>query len=249
MKRRSSGLLLIGALILAVGAGFGAVQVVRGYSETVPAIVAARDIPPYTRLDPSMLKVEEVPLVGLPPDVFRLPGDERPATDTRQLAGQYTAVHVLKGDVIRTTHLAQVKGDRSLMSARLSALGRKDLRAFALPFDPQSAVGGEVRDGDRVDIVASVRIESPTGTVGVGKVIARNVLVLKAVKESEGSGTLVLALTPSEIEDVAFALSSGRLMFALNPYETDEQAAVTPGVTGKAWLEKYGFLVPVEPGR
>jgi hypothetical protein len=38
-------------------------------------------------------------------------------------------------------------------------------------------------------------------------------------------------------------------MFALNPYETDEQAAVTPGVTGRAWLEKYGFPVPVQPGR
>jgi len=249
VRRRSSSLLLVGALVLAVAAGFAAVQVVKGFSETVPAIVAVRDIPPFTRLDPSMLKVEEVPVAGLPEDVFKLPGDTKPATDTRQLAGQYTAVHVLKGDVIRISHLVQVKGDRSLMSARLSALGRKDLRAFALPFDPQSAVGGEIRDGDRVDIVASVRIDTPSGAVGVGKVIARNVLVLKAVKGSEGNGTLVLALTPSEIEDVAFALSSGKLMFALNPYETDEQAAVTPGVTGRAWLEKYGFPVPVQPGR
>jgi len=233
-RRRSSGFLLFLALLLALGAGFAAVEVVRGFSETVDAIVAVQDIPPFTRITPSMVKVAEVPRVSLPDDVFR-------GTDVRALAGQYTAVHVLKGDVIRQSHLAQVKGDRSVMSARLSALGRPDVRAFAIPYDRETAVGGEVKDGDRVDIVASVKIDTPSGQVGVGKVVARNVLVLKAVPAgTEGKGVLVLALTPTEIEDIAFAMSSGRLMVALNPYETDEQAAVTPGVTGRLWLEKYG---------
>ena len=248
-RKRSSGMLLILACVLAVGAGFAATAAVRSYSETVSAIVAARDIPPYTRLTADMLKVEDVPKASLPADVVRTPGTKEPCTDVRAVVGKYSAVSILQGDVVRGRHLADVKGERGVMSARVSSLGRGDLRAFGVPYDSETAVGGEVNDGDRVDIVASVRIESPSGNVGVGKVVARNVLVIKNVRSGqEGKGVLVVALTPAEIEDIAFALSSGRLMFALNPYETDEQAAATAGVTGRSWLEKYGFGAPPAPG-
>ncbi|MGB9880286.1 MAG: RcpC/CpaB family pilus assembly protein, partial [Anaerolineae bacterium] len=121
-------------------------------------------------------------------------------------------------------------------------------RAFALPYDALTGVGGEVQDGDRVDIVASVKIESTGGQVGVGKIIGRNVLVLKASRGQEGDkGTVILALTPSQIEDIAFALTSGQIRLALNPYVTDEQAANTEGVTGRLWLEKFGFKFSEQP--
>ncbi|MEW6048416.1 MAG: Flp pilus assembly protein CpaB [Bacillota bacterium] len=247
-KRKSSFLLLLLAVVLALGAGGAAVMAVKSYSETVPAIVAARDIPRFTRLTAEMLAVEEVPKASLPEDVIREPGQAGPSTDLRSLLGKYTSVEVLRGDVLRRAHLAEVRGERGLMTARVSALGDGALRAFAVPYSPETAVGGEVREGDRVDIIASVKIDAPAGQVGVGKIVARNVLVLAASKPGgESSGVLVLALRPPEIEDIAFAMSCGRLLFALNPYETDEQAAVTPGVTGRSWLEKYGFETPGPP--
>lgn len=241
-KRRSSLVLLLLAVVLALGAGGAAVMAVKSYSETVPAIVAVRDIPRFARLEADMLAVRDVPKASLPEDVVREPGQPVPSIDVRSLVGRYTGVEVLRGDVLRQAHLAEVRGERGLMAARVSSLGDGSLRAFAVPYTAETAVGGEVREGDRVDIIASVKIDAPSGQVGVGKIVARNVLVLSATKPAgENSGVLVLALRPPEIEDIAFAMSCGRLLFALNPYESDEQAAVTPGVTGTSWLQKYGF--------
>ncbi len=235
-SRKGSVLFLVIAVGLALAAAVAAVGVVRSFSETAPVVVAVKDIPPYTMVKKDDLKVANVPRVSIPKDaVFKV----------QEVEGRYFRAPVLANEVVRKGRIADVRGDRGLMSARLTELGRKDLRAFALPYDSVSAVGGEIRDGDRVDIVASVKIDAGGQQVGVGKIVARNVLVLKATKGGgEEKGALIVALTPSQIEDIAFALTSGQLRFALNPYETDETAAETKGVTGRAWLEKYGFYGP-----
>lgn len=237
MKRKNGGILfMLIAVALGVAAAFLAVQTVRSFNETGKAVVAVRDLPPYTLLKPEDVKLVDVPAATVAQDAVR---------SLKEINGRYLASPVLAGEVLRKGRLAEVRGDRGLMAAKLSALSRPDLRAFALPWDGQSAVGGKIKDGDRVDIVASVKIDGgqATGSVGVGKIVARNVEVLEVTKGSEGDkGSLIVALTPPQIEDIAFALTSGQLRFALNPYQTDEGAAATQGVTGKAWLEKYGFI-------
>lgn len=232
-KRNSGALFLVLAVALALAAAFSAVKVVRSFNETAEVVVAARDIAPYTAIVKDDVKVVDYPTAAVPPDAIR---------DVKEAVGKFLKSEVLVGEPLRTARLAETQADKSLMSARLSELGRPDLRAFALPWDPQAAVGGDIVDGDRVDVAASVKIDSGTGSIGVGKIVARNVLVLKVVKPSgSDKGSLVVALTPSQIEDIAFALTSGQLRYALNPFNTDESAADTPGVTGSSWLTKYGF--------
>jgi Flp pilus assembly protein CpaB len=110
-------------------------------------------------------------------------------------------------------------------------------------------VGGKIVPGDRVDIIASVKMDSQLGTVGFGKVVGANVLVLDVSQPSQGSrGSLTVALIPAQIEDIAFALSSGTISFALNPYNTNVQAAVTTGVTGQDWLLRHGYLTAPATG-
>lgn len=236
MKRKNSAILfLLIAVMLGVAAAFLSVQTVRSFNETGKAVMAVKDLPPYALLKPEDVKLVDMPAASVPLDAVQ---------SLKEVNGRYLASPVLAGEVLRKGRLAEVRGDRGLMAAKLSALSRPDLRAFALPWDAQSAVGGKIKDGDRIDIVASVKIDGGSaGSVGVGKIVARNVEVLEVVKGSEGDrGSLIVALTPPQIEDIAFALTSGQLRFALNPYNTDEGAAATQGVTGKAWLEKYGFI-------
>lgn len=234
MRKRGSGaLFLVLAVALALAAAFSAVRVIRSFNETTEVVVAARDIAPYMAIVKDDVKVVDYPSAAVPPDAIR---------DIKDAVGRFLKSEVLVGEPLRMARLADTQTDKSLMSARVSELGRPDLRAFALPWDPQAAVGGDILDGDRVDVVASVKIDSGTGSIGVGKIVARNVLVLKVFKPSgSDKGSLVVALTPSQIEDIAFALTGGQLRYALNPFNTDEHAADTPGVTGSSWLAKYGF--------
>lgn len=238
MKKQRSGMffLLLGVLA-AAGAAILAVRIIQGFNETVPVVVAVKDLAPYQQVGRDDIKVADVPAVSVPKDSISKP---------EQVVGRYTRDTVFTGEIIRVKRLAEPRGDRGLLAAQVTDLKDPALRAFALPFDPASAVGGEIRAGDRVDIIASVRIDAGAGlSVGVGKIVAANVQVLRLTgggSDSGGKGTLIVALKPDQIEDIAFALTSGQLRFALNPYSADVAATQTQGVTGRAWLEKYGFL-------
>ncbi len=236
MTTRGKGMLYLTAFVAAgLVAAWLAVRTVRSFSETEEVVIAIRDLLPYTQVAADGIKVVEMPSISVPPDAIR---------DPKELAGRYLRDTILAGEIARKARVADTQGDR-LLGAQLTMLKDPSLRAFALAFDPASAVGGKIRPGDKVDIIASVKIEAGQGlSVGVGKIVAQAVNVLQ-VNQIDGGGngsTLVLALKPEQIEDIAFALTSGYLRFALNPYNSDPTAAQTQGVTGRAWLAKYGFL-------
>jgi len=223
---------LVLSVFFAVLAGIVFVNYTSEFNESVSVPVAAVDIGPYQKITATMIKTVEIPRISLPKDAL---------TKVDDIVGRWTNATILAGETIRSARLASVSGQDSVLAAKLTSLGKPDLRAFALPWEPETAVGGEIVPGDRVDIIASVRMESQKGTIGFGKIVGRNVLVLDVVKPSQGKPSLIVALTPQEIEDIAFALTSGTVRFALNPYDTDEQAAVTIGVTGEDWLVRHGF--------
>lgn len=234
-KKAGNALFLLAAVCFALGAAYMTVQTIRGFNEVAPVVVAARDIPPYTQVTRDDVKVADVPTAAIPSDAI---------TKLDAIVGKYLKSPVYKGDVIRAARIATVTGPDSLMSAKVTELGRPDLRAFALPYTAENGVGGEIKAGDRVDIVASVKMDTPNGQVGCGKIVGRGVPVLTAQLGGQNStGTIIVALTPQQIEDIAFALTSGQVRFALNPYNADEKAAETTGVTSQDWLAKYGFVV------
>lgn len=223
------------AVLLGLLAAFTAVSIIKKYTDTVQVVVAAKDIPAYKKITLDDLKVVELPKIAVPKDY---------TNSISELQGKYLMIPVSAGDVVRTSKIADQKTD-SLLAAKLTHLKDPSLRAFALPYTKESGVGGEINEGDRIDIIASVKIETSGGLVGVGKTVAHNVLVLKVEKPNDaGQGILIVALTPQQIEDIAFALTSGTLRYSLNGYETDAQASETQGVTGADWLERYGFWLP-----
>lgn len=241
MRQRSGLIFLVLGVLAAALAGYVAMQITQASSRTVPVVVALRDLAPYQRVTVADVQMRDWPMASVPADAARRIED---------VVGRYTRDAIYAGEVIRGRRLA-AGGESGLLAADLTDLKDPTLRAFALPYDAESAVGGQLHPGDRVDLVASVRIDTGKGVfLGVGKIIAANVRVLRVdpAKNSTGDpkGTVTVALKPDQIEDVAFALTSGQLRFALNPYNTDVAAARTEGVTGKAWLDKYGFSAAVQ---
>ncbi|MGB9866560.1 MAG: Flp pilus assembly protein CpaB [Bacillota bacterium] len=238
MKKQGTVFLIL-AVVMALCAALLVVQFLKRVNETEPVVVAVRDLEAYQLVTRDDVKVQEVPVISVPQDAVRKVED---------IVGQYLRDRVYAGEVVRMARVADVTPGKSVMTARLTALGRPDLRAFSLSYDAETGVGGDIKPGDRVDIVASVKVEAGGTGMGVGKVVARNVLVLDVKQNTElrlGKGSvLVVALTPQQIEDIAFALTSGSIRFALNPLNTDESAAQTQGVTGRQWLERYGFVQP-----
>lgn len=236
MNKRNSGtaFLLVGA-ILAVVAAFLAVSLVRNFNETDRVVIAVRDIQPFQQITADDVQIAEVPKIVIHANTVR---------DPKEVIGFYTKDTIYKGNMIDRRSLAQAKGEQSMLAAQLDTLRDPTIRAFAIPFDASTAVGGEIQPGDRVDIVAQVRIDAGNGIqMGVGKVIAAAVQVLKVSYTGDGKGNLIVALTPTEIENITFAMTSGQLRFALNPLTTDPTAARTPGVTGAQWLRNQGFEI------
>jgi Flp pilus assembly protein CpaB len=98
-----------------------------------------------------------------------------------------------------------------------SAAGVDAGRAITVPVEPQHAVGGELRPGDRVDVIATF----DAGTLEArSAVLARSVEVLGLVS-AEGLGFgddsvigVTLSVSPDEAARLAFALRSGDIDIA-----------------------------------
>jgi len=234
-KQKNNLIYFLLSLVAAAFAAIIGVRTINAFMETTPVVVAVRDIEPFQKITADDITIRDVPTIMV---------NEYTVLNREEVVNAYTKSAIYRGQVLDKRALARAQGEQSMLAAQLNSLNDPTIRAFAIPYDASTAVGGEIRAGDRVDIIAQVKIDAGGGvSMGVGKVIAAAVQVLKVVPQGEGKGNLILALRPTEIENIAFAMTSGTLRFALNPLQTDPTAAKTPGVTGAQWLQNQGFTV------
>src|SRR6266542_2738408 len=188
---------------LAVVFGLAAFLVVRGYSERVRAmapslgppaavLVAAADLPRGATLEPGMLRAQTVPSNFAPRGAVR---------DEARAAGRILLAGLSEGEVLTDTRLA------SAGAGPIAALVPDGFRAV-----------------DRVDLLASYPTgRRPTETVAVALPV---LAVLGATDPSagvadaaatEGTRTLVLLVTPSQAESLAYATAFAALSIAIEP--------------------------------
>lgn len=232
------------SVALAAIAAVVAVYSVRVATHLVPVVVAARDIDAYSEITPMSVRMEEVPAGAVTADTLR---------SLDEAAGKYARTAILAGTPVRKANLATA-GGHGLLAAQLTDMKAPEMRAFAIPYTPDTAVAGRITPGDRVDVVAAVRVESASGTVSMAKIIAAGVEVLDVTQQSataDTKQTVVVAVTPAQAEDIAYALVAGSVRLALNPYNSDLTAATsTHGVTGATFLASHGLqVVPVPASR
>lgn len=233
VKERSGGMMiLVVSIVAGLVAALLSVGFLRGVAKTTTVLVATQEIQAFTPLTPSMFSAQQMPSAAVSADAI---------TDPAALAGRYARTLLLPGTVVRMGHLAIASGNAGPLSAKLTETGEPSMRALAIPVDNATAVGGTIQPGDRVDVIAAVRIERQNGPATTfSKIIARGLPVLHRTEPDNSSkGTVVVQVTPEQAEEIAYAQLAGTIYLATVPYRTEAQVEPTPGVTPDSFILRH----------
>jgi Flp pilus assembly protein CpaB len=148
------------------------------------------------------------------------------------LAGKIATRDIYPGEQITAADFAS---DADPLRGELTG----DQRAIAVPIDSAHGLIGEVRAGDKVDVLAS--FDPAASTTGRGqpelRTLVQNVLVLNAPSggsnpTSNGTQNLTVRVTAEQAAQVAFAADNGKVWFVLRPpagATNDPPSSVTLG--------------------
>ena len=237
MKRRLVGILA--SLLMATVGTFALISYVQSAKDEalageqlVDVLVVAR---PITKGTPAggiaaMVETAQVPVK------VRAVGA---VTNLAGLDGQVAAVDLVPGEQVVSSRFVSAQ-----VAAGVAEVPADKLQV-TVSLDPTRAVGGRVRSGDRVGVVASINV-SPDGAAGaetthliLHKVVVASVQaeqklpeVAEGTADPAGSRTptlaptgnllVTLALDAPSVERVVFAAERGTLWLALEPAEAPE---------------------------
>ena len=157
-------------------------------------VVVTGDVAPGERIDRGDLALVAIDLPA---------AQRRHAfTDLRVLVGATALAPLVDGQLVQSSDVAKPVGapERAQVSVRVES---------------GSAVGGDLRAGDRVDVIATYTSggEPETTTISRGAIVVK-VLADDARVGSGGSVVVVLAVRPDELEPIASAAAAGHVTIA-----------------------------------
>lgn len=187
---------------------------VRSDETNVPVFVAQKDIPAGTSgseiVRKGLLEKGEVVRRNVVPGAI-----SNPAQIEELLATQ----PIYAGEQITTRRFA-TPAQRGI-KAQLTGT----MRAFQVPGDEHQLLAGTVKAGDRVDVVASIKVD-PDRDVFVTRIVLRDIEVLKAatsavsgpkVTQSAESTSVLLAVTDTQVQKLFHVIKHGEWSLELRP--------------------------------
>lgn len=183
-----------GFLVAASATGIFAAWSATSSGPTARYVVVTADVAPGERIEASDLALAGVDL----------PRSQRRVsfTDIGSIVGATALAPLVDGQLVQTSDVAKPVGapERAQVSLRL---------------EPGAAVGGELRAGDVVDVIATYT----AGGEPVTSTISRGAQVVKVLRDEQrvgsgGSIVLVLAVRPDELEPIASASTAGHVTIA-----------------------------------
>ncbi|MBL0915718.1 MAG: Flp pilus assembly protein CpaB [Sphingopyxis sp.] len=229
-------MLIVGALVIAIGAAFGVNQMMRGAAAPQARAAAAPEINgPMILVATRQLPVGTI--IG--PDSFRFQPWPKELVEKAYFMKEKTDVNTLVGTVVRypiTAGQPLTQGalvhpdDRGFLAAALGP----GMRAVTVKVSQEQGVAGFVFPGDRVDVVLAQEIEIEDGgsypdkQLFTAETIVRNVRVLATDQRFDAEdetgktpvrtfGSVTLEATPEIAEKIAVAQNMGKLSLALRP--------------------------------
>lgn len=190
-------------------------------SATVPVIVASRDIAFGEAIDPQMLTTIDWPREAVPAGVYNdaavlLPADGADPRRARRAISQ--------GDPLRVATISDF-GEKVTIVQTLSP----NTRAMAIKVDAETAVGGFVTPGDRVDVV----LTQGRGEALSAVTILQNIRVVgvdqKADETNEAPNvarTVTVEVSAEQGQRLALAQKAGTLSLTLRSLDDNEAAAL-----------------------
>ncbi|MDK2761367.1 MAG: Flp pilus assembly protein CpaB [Sphingopyxis sp.] len=229
-------MLIVGALVIAIGAAFGVNQMMRGAAAPPARAAAAPDI-----TGPMILVATRQLPVGtiIGPDSFRFQPWPKELVEKAYFMKEKTDVNTLVGTVVRypiTAGQPVTQGalvhpdDRGFLAAALGP----GMRAVTVKVSQEQGVAGFVFPGDRVDVLLAQTIEVKEGSsypddqIYTAETIVRNVRVLATDQRYDAEdetgktpvrtfGSVTIEATPELAERIAVAQSMGQLSLSLRP--------------------------------
>lgn len=162
-----------------------------------------------------------------------------------QVPKRYTADTVIKSldDYKGQITIASISRGEQLTAGKLRPADQSEVAyrldpgkiAVSIPVDEVTGVGGEIKTGDHVVVLAT--FTPGPGGVDLSRVLLTGVEVLAAGGEGRGGApaasqkrTITLALTPADAEKLVFAEEKGKVWIGLAPVKPQD-AAPTGGQT------------------
>ncbi|WP_128892002.1 Flp pilus assembly protein CpaB [Erythrobacter sp. HKB08] len=225
---RKKLVLLLGALIIAVGTALAARSMFAGASapvaEAAPPVpqgpkvlVAQRQLPVGTIITADAINFQQWP-EELVQDAYFIDGE----SDVSQLLGTVVRHPITAGEPVTQGSLVK-PGDRGFLAAALGP----GMRAVTVPVSDKTGVAGFVFPGDRVDLVLTQTVKGDDDTLRTAETILSNLRVLatdqSTTQETNEAGdtvvktfrTVTLEVTPRIAEKVAVAQTIGTLSLSL----------------------------------
>lgn len=220
------------------------------YQTPIDVVVAAKDLPEETALEPSMLAFAKVPERFAQPYAVKAP---------ERVIGLVTIAPIAAGEQVLTNKLR--RPEEFPESLTLSSVVPKGKRAVTITVNTLSGVGGFVRPGDLVDVVWTLGVPSgnkkepdlitvtlfqdvpvmaverqmvgqpPLAPAGgpEGEKADKGGATRSVAGGEGGEYTVTLALSPQEISFLLFARDQGRIQLSLRPQEEEgSKAALVP---------------------
>jgi pilus assembly protein CpaB len=177
---------------------------------TAQVAVAASDVAPGTALTGGLVKIASWPKGLIPP---------KAASSLSQVQGRVVIMPIARGEPILMGKLAPVG-----TAAGLSGLLEENKRALTVRVDDVSGVAGFIQPGNRVDVLADIKVNDAKDSFS--KTILQNITVLTTgqIWEQKGDSkpvvvnTVTLEVTPGQAEVLNLASNEGKIRLALrNP--------------------------------
>jgi pilus assembly protein CpaB len=224
---RKKLVLLLGALVVAIGSAFLARSMFAG--EAAPAaeakqepegpkvLVANRALPAGTIITADAMGYQKWP-EELVQDAYFIEGN----SDMSQLLGTVVRYPITAGEPVTQGSLVS-PGDRGFLAAALGP----GMRAVTIPVSAKTGVAGFVFPGDRVDVVLTQKVTGEGRELNAAETVLRNLRVLatdqttEQVTDEQGKTvvqafrTVTLEVTPKIAEKVAVAQTIGELTLVL----------------------------------
>lgn len=229
-------MLIVGALVIAIGAAIGVNMMMRSTAQAeaqaaaspelsgVQILVATRQLPAGTIIGADSFRFQPWPQELVEANYF-----VKDKVDAQSLVGTVVRFPITAGQPLTQGALVHPE-DRGFLAAALGP----GMRAITVSVSQQEGVAGFVFPGDRVDVVLSQKINVEEGSsypdseLFTAETIVRNVRVLAtdqriAAENDEGKaevltfGSVTLEATPDIVEKIAVAQSMGKLSLALRP--------------------------------
>lgn len=225
---RKKLVLLLGALIIAIGTAFAARSIFAGGAApdaeaaqpTGPRVlVAKRALTAGTIITADALGFQPWPK-ELVQDAYFIDGE----ADMNQLLGTVVRYPITAGEPVTQGSLV-APGDRGFLAAALGP----GMRAVTVPVSATTGVAGFVFAGDRVDVVLTQEVEGDGGSQALktAETVLRNLRVLatdqRVEKTTDENGktevnefsTVTLEVTPKIAEKIAVAQTIGTISLVL----------------------------------